>query len=216
MVEKKEQVNNALAEIQKSMEKASVQRQKMVVLETKLGEERVQMEGRKTEIESKLSNIQPILDSAKLAVGSINSKDLVEIASFATPPQAIRDVLSGVLGLLGTQDTSWNSMKATLKAKGIKDSILGFDAKNITPDIRERVGKVLEDNANSFEEKVIMKVSKATAPLAAWVKANVQYSAVLESIAPLTNSLEKTKKSLESSEKKLNVIKFQITFLIFY
>lgn len=96
-------------------------------------------------------------------------------------------------------------MKATLKAKGIKDQILSFDAKSITPDIRDNVTKILEANANSFEDKVISKVSKAAAPLAAWAKANVQYSTVLESIAPLTNSLEKTKKSLESSEKKLGV-----------
>jgi dynein heavy chain 2 len=71
LADKKEQVNQAVTEITKSMEKASGQRQKMVGLETKLGEERVQMEGRKAEIESKLSNIQPILDNAKQAVGSI-------------------------------------------------------------------------------------------------------------------------------------------------
>ena len=72
LADKKEQVNQAVTEITKSMEKASAQRQKMVGLETKLGEERVLMEGRKAEIESKLSNIQPVLDSAKQAVGSIN------------------------------------------------------------------------------------------------------------------------------------------------
>jgi dynein heavy chain 2 len=130
---------------------------------------------------------------------------LSEIASFATPPQAIRDVLSGVIALLGNQDTSWNSMKAILKAKGIKDQIVNFDAKSITPEIREAANKIIEANANSFEEKVIFKVSKAAAPLAAWAKANVQYSSVLESISPLTTTLEKTKKSLESSEKKLKV-----------
>jgi dynein heavy chain 2 len=72
LADKKEQVSQAVVEITKSMEKASIQRQKMVGLETKLGEERSQMEGRKSEIEAKLSNIQPVLDAAKLAVGSIN------------------------------------------------------------------------------------------------------------------------------------------------
>jgi dynein heavy chain 2 len=125
-------------------------------------------------------------------------------------------VLSGVLALFANQDFSWNSMKATLKAKGIKEQILSFDARSITPEIRENTQKILDANANSFEEKVIIKVSKATAPLAAWVKANVQYSTVLESIAPLTSSLEKTKKSLESSEKKLKVtkLKYRQTYFV--
>jgi len=34
-----------------------------------------------------------------------------------------------------------------------------------------------------------MNVSRATAPLAAWVKANVRYSEVLLKIEPLTNEL---------------------------
>ncbi len=61
----------------------------------------------------------------------------------------------------------------------------------------------MQENATSFDEKVISKSSKAAAPFAPWVKANLEYSAVLNSIAPLTASAEKLKKSLESSEKKL-------------
>ncbi len=112
------------------MEKASVQRQKMLVVETKLGEERSQMESRFAEIQGKLSNIQPILDAAKEAVGSISQKDLVELGTFKTPPQAIRDVLAGVLSLLGIQDHSWNNMRNQLKK--LKEQILNFDAKSIT------------------------------------------------------------------------------------
>lgn len=41
----------------------------------------------------------------------------------------------------------------------------------------------------SFEHSVIMGVSRATAPLAAWVRANVKYSEVLLMIEPLTNEL---------------------------
>lgn len=41
----------------------------------------------------------------------------------------------------------------------------------------------------SFEQSVIFGVSRATAPLAAWVKANVKYSEVLLKIEPLTSEL---------------------------
>lgn len=36
-----------------------------------------------------------------------------------------------------------------------------------------------------------MHASVAAAPLAAWVKANLSYSSVLESVAPLERELEK-------------------------
>ena len=41
----------------------------------------------------------------------------------------------------------------------------------------------------SFEASVISGVSRACAPLAAWVKANVKYSEALLKIEPLTNEL---------------------------
>lgn len=41
----------------------------------------------------------------------------------------------------------------------------------------------------SFEQSNIRNISIATAPLAAWVKANVRYSAVLLKIEPLTSEL---------------------------
>jgi hypothetical protein len=41
----------------------------------------------------------------------------------------------------------------------------------------------------SFEQANINNVSRACAPLAAWVKANVMYSEVLLKIEPLTSEL---------------------------
>jgi hypothetical protein len=53
------------------------------------------------------------------------------------PPEAIADVLSAVLMLLGINDTSWLSMKKFLMNRGVKDEILNFDAHRITPEIRK-------------------------------------------------------------------------------
>jgi len=41
----------------------------------------------------------------------------------------------------------------------------------------------------SFDAENVMRVSRACAPLAAWVKANVKYSEVLLKIEPLTLEL---------------------------
>jgi dynein heavy chain 2 len=61
----------------------------------------------------------------------------------------------------------------------------------------------LERCKASFDPKTIMHASVAAAPLAAWVKANIAYSSVLESVAPLEKELDKANKSLEKSRARV-------------
>lgn len=105
------------------------------------------------------------------------------------PPDAVADVLSGVLKLMGEEDTSWSSMKKFLSQPGIIESILNYDARRVTNSLRNQVNKILNQKPMSFDHATISKVSRAAAPLAAWVKANVKYSEVLLKIEPLTNEL---------------------------
>ena len=80
----------------------------------------VSINGRKCDVESQLAVVAPIIEAARLAVGQIKSDHLNEIRSLKAPPDAIRDVLEGVLKLMGQADTSWNSMKKFLGNRGIK------------------------------------------------------------------------------------------------
>lgn len=68
-----------------------------------------------------------MLAEARSAVGNIKSESLSEIRSLRAPPDVIRDILEGVLRLMGIQDTSWNSMKTFLAKRGVKEDIrFGF------------------------------------------------------------------------------------------
>lgn len=67
--------------------------------------------------------MEPILQEARSAVGNIKTEALSEIRSLRAPPDIIRDILEGVLRLMGTQDTSWNSMKTFLSKRGVKEDI---------------------------------------------------------------------------------------------
>ncbi len=40
-------------------------------------------------------------------MGKLSSKDINEIRSYMMPPDAVADVLQGVLRLMGQDDTSW-------------------------------------------------------------------------------------------------------------
>lgn len=78
---------------------------------------------RKKGIEIELSDVEPLIQEARSAVSSIKAESLSEIRSLRAPPEIIRDILEGVLRLMGIQDTSWNSMKTFLAKRGVKEEI---------------------------------------------------------------------------------------------
>jgi dynein heavy chain 2 len=84
----------------------------MEQLKSKVNEETSYIERQKREIDDELAETQPLIDQAKQAVGSLKSDTLVEIRSLRSPPEVIRDILEGVLKLMGASDTSWPSMTA--------------------------------------------------------------------------------------------------------
>ena len=105
--------------------------------------------------------------------------------------------------MMGQDDTSWNAMKKFLGQTGVVQSILNFDARLVSKDIRKKVNKILQEKPMSFEASVITSVSRACAPLAAWVQANVKYSEALLKIEPLTNELNALMSKLQKSQFRM-------------
>lgn len=188
---------------QVSIGEASERRKEVEELQRRLAEEEGKLHEQKGGIEAELTEVQPMLDAARKAVGNIKSDNINEIRSLKMPPDAIRDVLEGVLRILGQQDMSWANMRKFLGSRAVKDEIVNFDAHKITPGIRKEVDKLLATKGNSFEHAVIHRVSVAASPLAAWVKANIRFSIVLEKIAPLEKAMASLNASLESSKQRL-------------
>ncbi|MPC25130.1 Cytoplasmic dynein 2 heavy chain 1 [Portunus trituberculatus] len=123
--------------------------------------------------------------------------------SLRAPPEVIRDILEGVLRLMGVQDTSWNSMKTFLAKRGIKEEIRSYDPRDVTSENRRSVEKLLKDRSDSFNPAVAKRASAAAAPLAAWVKANVRFSYVLEKVKPLEQEQNKLQRNLERAEAQI-------------
>ncbi|KAJ7398962.1 hypothetical protein BTVI_119896 [Pitangus sulphuratus] len=196
---KQDEADSALQEITVSMQvNASEQKAEMEKIKQRIAEEAAEIEERKRKIEDELKEVQPLVSEAKLAVGNIKPESLLEIRSLRMPPDIIRDILEGVLRLMGIFDTSWVSMKSFLAKRSVREDIESFDARNIPKEIRESVEELLSKNRASFDPKNAKRASAAAAPLAAWVNANIQYSHVLERIQPL----EKEKAGLEANLKK--------------
>lgn len=66
-----------------------------------------------------------------------------------------------------------------------------YDPRDVTSDNRRSVEKLLKERADSFNPAIAKRASAAAAPLAAWVKANVRFSYVLEKVKPLEQEQNK-------------------------
>ncbi|KAJ1446203.1 dynein heavy chain and region D6 of dynein motor-domain-containing protein [Pelagophyceae sp. CCMP2097] len=201
----------AMEMITKTLSEASGRRSEVSELTAEVKEQDASTMARKAEIEQELSSIQPVLETAKAAVGLIKAEHLNEIRSLKMPPEPIADVLGAVLKLLGISDVSWSSMKKFLSNRGVKDEILHYDARRIGGELRKDVARLLKQKASSFDHATITRVSVAAAPLAAWVKANIRYSVVLEKIQPLEAELAKAEESLEKCQQRLRLCEDEIS-----
>lgn len=195
LAEKKSQTTIALSEIDINMKESAQESSDIEKLRSKISEEESKIREKDSIIQDQLKNIQPLIDSAKEAVGSLSTRSLGYIRSLPMPPNSIRDVLSGVLRLMGNNDTSWKGMKKFLGERGVVNDILNLDPRTIPASVLESVKEHINEKADSFNEINIQRVNAEAAVLAKWVVATVTYAEVLKKVEPL----EKEAKILKSS-----------------
>uniref|UniRef100_A0A158Q7Q4 Cytoplasmic dynein 2 heavy chain 1 n=1 Tax=Elaeophora elaphi TaxID=1147741 RepID=A0A158Q7Q4_9BILA len=188
LAEKQTEADMTLKAISQSMTNTNYQRSDMEQLKLATVKENERIEKQKALIDEQLREVEPVLREAREAVGSIKSESLSEIRSLRAPPEAIRDILQAVLLFMGIFDTSWEAMRKFLARNGVKDEIINFDARRISPDVNKKNAK---------------RASAAAAPLAAWVRANLDYSTILERVAPLQKEKNDLIKNLNEAEKQM-------------
>jgi dynein heavy chain 2 len=203
VAQKQREADQAMSDIQVAMERASQQKVEVESLKGSLATEEAALAQRKRAIDSEMRGIEPKLAAAREAVGDIKAESLSEIRALRAPPDAVRDVLQGVLILMGIYDTSWVSMRSFLAKRGVKEEIINFDARLVSPEMRSKVEELLQTHGASFEQENAKRASKAAAPLAAWVKANLEYASVLETVGPLEAESAKLEASLSESQARL-------------
>lgn len=203
LAEKRKMANEALEKISSTMRNANEQKSTMLELRKKTEEDSERLKERQKAIKIELSEVEPILKEASAAVGQIKSEALSEIRSLRAPPAVVRDILEGVLLLMGINDTTWTSMKSFLGRRGVKEDILSLDPSRIREKDCKAVEELLKNKADSFEIKNAKRASAAAAPLATWVKACVRYSKVAHSIKPLEAEQRKLQENLYEAENEM-------------
>uniref|UniRef100_A0A6P6XQE3 Dynein heavy chain, cytoplasmic n=1 Tax=Dermatophagoides pteronyssinus TaxID=6956 RepID=A0A6P6XQE3_DERPT len=207
---KRTEADDAFQMIMNSMHQSEDKKIELEDVQQRMKIETDNLKERKLKIDEELNEIEPILQSAKAAIGGIRSDSLSEIRSLRAPPEIIRDILEGVLRLMGVNDTSWVSMKTFLSKRGVKEDIMNFDCHKITPEIRQKVEQLLKKRSESFQLTTAKRASAAAAPLAEWVKANVEYSSVLHKIEPLERELKKLETNLHRAQSRIRTLDSQL------
>ena len=80
------------------------------------------------------------------------------------------------------------------------DSIVNFDPRIITKNVRTELQNYITQHSNSFEKAVIYRASQAAGPLADWVLAVLKYSEVFEQVRPLQEKLFKVEVALQAQK----------------
>ncbi|XP_046919270.2 cytoplasmic dynein 2 heavy chain 1-like [Dermatophagoides farinae] len=207
---KRQEADDAFQLIMNSMHQSEDKKLELEDVQQRIRVETENLHERKSKIDEELSEIEPMLQAAKAAIGGIRSDSLSEIRSLRAPPEVIRDILEGVLRLMGVNDTSWASMKTFLSKRGVKEDIMNFDCHKITPEIRIKVEQLLRKRSESFQSTTAKRASAAAAPLAEWVKANVEYSSVLHKIEPLEMELKKLETNLHRAQTRIRTLDTQL------
>jgi len=167
-------------------------------------------------------------EKAKLLIEGIDQETFAEMKSMKRPPQALQDVITGVLILCGVQDVSWANCKRFICDKHVKQQLLEFDPRTVTRRDQKRCKKWLDERTESFDEDRVFKVNRAAVPLALWVKglfAIVKVYQRLESfkdgekvIEAISNTttrhkqLEETITNIRRMEQYMQSIKDQLVF----
>ena len=160
LAEKQHLADEALSRITTSMSAASERKKEVETLKEKTSKEEADLNVQKVGIEDELKDVQPLIDSARAAVGQIKSDNINEIKSLRTPPEGILVVLEAVLLLMNNPDTSWAGQKKFLGSRGVKDEIVNFDAHVVTAKNREIVRKILKEKGGFV---LSIKISCASA-----------------------------------------------------
>lgn len=203
LAEKRHLAKQALEMISHTMKSANDQKSDMLKLKTETEEKGEILKQRKLEIEKELSLVEPLLKEASVAVGSIKSEALSEIRSLRAPPETIRDILEGVLRLMGIRDTSWNSMKSFLAKRGVKEDIRSLNPSLVSEENCAEVERLIASRPDSFDFRTAKRASAVAAPLANWVIACVKYCQVVQSIKPLEREQRDLQRNLESTENQM-------------
>lgn len=209
---KNKEANEKLKQMVDDQQIAEQNKKESEKLQVQLAEQNAVIETNKEQAMAQLSNVEPMVEEAKKSVSSIKKQHLDEIRALSKPPQKVRMALEAVVILLGAGRLEWKDIRRKLQERDFIPSIVKFDSEAITPRARKMLNEgFLNDPEFTFES--VNRASKACGPLVKWVRAQISYSEILNSVQPLRDKVAGLEAAAASLQQKQDDLVAKITAL---
>ncbi|KAI4568749.1 hypothetical protein MJG53_014367 [Ovis ammon polii x Ovis aries] len=172
----------------------------------------------KTEAETALAEVMPILEAAKLELQKLDKSDVTEIRSFAKPPKQVQTVCECILIMKGYKELNWKTAKGMMSDPNFLRSLMEIDFDSITQSQVKNIRGLLKTLNTTTEE--MEAVSKAGLGMLKFVEAVMGYCDVFKEIKPKRDKVARlernfylTKRELEKIQNELAAIQRELEAL---
>ncbi|XP_069880965.1 dynein axonemal heavy chain 10 isoform X1 [Dipodomys merriami] len=172
----------------------------------------------KTEAETALAEVMPILEAAKLELQKLDKSDVTEIRSFAKPPKQVQTVCECILIIKGYKELNWKTAKGMMSDPNFLRSLMEMDFDTVTQSQVKNIKGLLKNLNTTIEE--MEAVSKAGLGMLKFVEAVMGYCDVFREIKPkrekvarLERNFYLTKRELERIQNELSAIQKELEAL---
>ncbi|CAI5758795.1 unnamed protein product [Candida verbasci] len=177
-----------------------------IVTQAELEKQEIEIRKRREVVMKDLEFAEPAVLEAQRGVQNIKKQHLTEIRSMSNPPAAVKMTMESVCILLGYDVSSWRDVQLVIRKDDFIPNIVSFDGEaQISLELRN----YMETNYLAREDytfEVVHRASKACGPLLQWVRAQLAYSKILDSIGPLRHEVQKLEQQTIKTKAQLIAI----------
>ncbi len=182
---KNKQANEKLLQMVGDQQEAEKKRQESVELQGRLRIQEGEIAGKRSIAEKELARAEPAVEEARKAVSSIQKAHLDEIRALRKPPAMIQRVLEAVCVMLGHGKLDWDRLRKIMMDQAFIPQIVGFDSKTISKEARLELVESYTSDTEGFNFEKANRASKACGPLVMWLIAQLEFSDIVNRVAPL-------------------------------
>ncbi|KAK7218812.1 hypothetical protein V2G26_006815 [Clonostachys chloroleuca] len=225
LAEKKKQLEQKDAEANEKLQKMvadqrEAEHRKTISLkfQAELEKQEAEVASRRKVVLEDLAKAEPAVEEAKRSVSNIKRQQLVEVRGMGSPPAGVKLAMEAVVTLLGHKATDWKKdVLGVVRKDDFIASIIAFDNEaRMNKPLRDKMYKEFLGNPEFTFEKV-NRASKACGPLVQWVRAQVEYSGILDRVGPLKQEVTEleeqalqTKAEAKAVENNINELEASI------
>eukprot|EP00756_Hemistasia_phaeocysticola_P022945 Hpha_TRINITY_DN15865_c4_g10::TRINITY_DN15865_c4_g10_i1::g.188383::m.188383/K10408/DNAH; dynein heavy chain, axonemal len=228
-----EKLKKEIQEMQPKLDKASreADKQEKEIAKAKEGAEKVkevvQVEEKKcqgimaeaqaieAECKEGLDKAMPAFHAAQESLKTLDKKDLDQIKSYATPPEAVEKTMNSVILLLGAQKLDWKTAKQHMSDTRFFKRLEEFDPNKVEARTIKRLQPFVNDPG--FTPDQIGRSSAACQSMCSWAHAINNYYHVTRDLKPKQAAFEVAQKEgaiakaeLETKQKELQDVEDKV------